>query len=259
MNIETITTNSIGLIKLYCPNLFRFITEAEFSDFIRKSYQFVEENEGKEKRANFLSSLLELSIEHVENNSKQIRIEYVTLNVLLTEGIFNQFGKKLKGLIKGSILNFSDQLILDVMGELGACSALSSKFYFENYEHILSNGKSIDFVFSQQKNHMFIEILNIKIDASKYQEKDFNLFLSKRVLDKYRTKTKGLPLEEKEKVCIFPVLHGATLTLIQEQKQILSNFIDYMKNEYEIKSFSPFTFYRYNNDEYYSFKPIHEI
>ncbi|MFC0878901.1 hypothetical protein ACE01N_20070 [Saccharicrinis sp. FJH2] len=255
---KTIIKNSIELINTYCPNLFRFITKSEFSDFIRKSILFVEKNEEIEMSANFLSSMFELINELEKNASNQIRIEYGTLNYLLGEGIKRNLGSKFKHLVKGSILNFSDQSILDVMGELAACITLDKTYQFENYEYVLQNKKSIDFVFLNQSTPLLIEVLNVKINQNKYDKSNFINFLTKRIVDKHEDKTQNLPDIEKDKIYIFPILHELTESIIQEQKLNLSKFNTKLKDELNINCFLPHTFCRYV-DEYYTFKHVHEI
>jgi hypothetical protein len=256
--METIIKNSLGLINTYCPNIFRFITETEFTEFIKKAYLFTEENDGIERKANFLSSFLELSKEHSLNNSNQIRTEYGTLNYLLEEGVKRNLGRKFKDLVKSSILNFSDQAILDVMGELGACIALSDSYRLQNYEHRLQNGKYIDFVFTNQSSNIFVEILNVKINIDRYEKIGFISFMKKRVIDKYNDKVQNLPTIEKENIYILPVLHGLNQNVIQEQYQYFSKFDRIMKSDFNLNCFLPYSFCSYNNEPH-TFKQICEI
>lgn len=256
--METVIKNCLGLINTYCPNIFRFITETEFTDFIKKAYLFTEENDGVERKANFLSSFLELAKEHSLNNSNQIRTEYGTLNYLFEEGAKRNLGKKFKDLVKSSILNFSNQSILDVMGELGACITLSDSYRLQNYEHKLQNGKLIDFVVTNQLSTIFIDILNVKIDIDRYDKNKFESFLSKRVIDKFNDKTLNLPTKEKENIYILPILHGLNQNVINDQSQFFTKFDSVMKNDFNLNCFLPYSFCWYNH-EHCSLKKICEM
>ncbi|WP_439185853.1 hypothetical protein [Carboxylicivirga taeanensis] len=256
--IDIIVKNSVSLINIYCSNLFEFITKLEFGDFIKKAYSFVDENNGTRRKANFLSSFFELAIEHAENNSTQIRIEYETLNFLLGEGLKMKLGKKFRNLVKSSILNFSDQSILDVMGELAACITLSKTYNFDAYEHTLQNGKSIDFVVSNQSSTFLIEVLNIKIENEKYEEEKFKNFITKRICDKHKHKSQNLSELESEMIIIFPIIYGLTQTILREQNQLFASFESIMKDDYNIKCFNPYSFCQYNQGNYI-FKQVHEI
>ena len=54
MITETMITNGIGMMKMYLPNLFEFISEKEFEQYLRKSYDHSEEHGGGTLYNNFL-------------------------------------------------------------------------------------------------------------------------------------------------------------------------------------------------------------
>lgn len=258
MVTQTALDNFNFLLNIYCPNLFQIITRSEFDEFIHKSFQFGLINDGQEINQNFLTSIMKLKDMHKKQVNLQHKYEFDHLNILLGQAIQNNLGKKFKNLLKGSLLNFKNQSILDIMGEISCCVYLSHKFNFEQYEHSIGNNKTIDFKFSKNGRDILVEVSNTKPDLNKYEKSRFKDFLIRRVVKKYEEKTKDLNNLEKDNIYIFPVLHGLRPFIIREQRDVLRNFSQSVKSEYNINSFNQYSFCQYENGVF-DFLESHKI
>lgn len=221
---DTMISNGIGLMKKYLPNLFVYISEKEFEQFLRKSYQHTEKNGGGTPNNNFLFTFFKLIDEHYNNKSNDIRNEFGYFNFLLEK--FIEFGqnKDFKNLIKGSLTNFKSSNFKHVLGEAAACVDLCSKAKFLKYEIVLENKKSLDFQFQFEENHTFyIDVVSYDFDKTKYENEKFEKFLDDRLLKKFNEKVHGLEDDLKERVIIYPILYGFTIEIVKEQEKYLKS------------------------------------
>ena len=136
---------SIGLIKTYCPNLFLFLNEREFTTFLSKAIELTEKNNGRTPNNNFIVTFFKLLNEHKSNKSNEIRNEFGYFNYLLGEFAKYENKKEFKNLLLGVLYNFKSNNFHHTLGEIAVCLDLSLKHKFEKYERILDNQKSIDF------------------------------------------------------------------------------------------------------------------
>ena len=84
--------NSIVLMRSYCPNLFLFLKEKEFTKFLFKAFEHIEKNNGRRPNNSFILSFFKLLKEHKSNESEEIRNEFAYFNYLLGE--FDKYGNK---------------------------------------------------------------------------------------------------------------------------------------------------------------------
>ncbi|MFW0739928.1 hypothetical protein [Flavobacterium sp. T12S277] len=236
---DTIIKNGIGLMKMYLPNLFEYISEKEFEQFLRKSYNHSEEHGGGTPNNNFLVTFFKLIEEHYINTSSDIRNEFGYFNFLLDK--FLEFGnnKNFKSLILAALNNFKSSNFKHVLGEIAACVDLSSKANFLKYEKVLDNGKSIDFHFEKQKHNFYVDVVSFDFDIKKYEKENFKKFLDGRLLQKFESKSTNLNNKIKEHIVIYPILYGFTVKIIKEQEEYLKSIhlTRYLKNGFQ--SFEP--------------------
>lgn len=220
---DTIIANGIGLMKMYLPNLFEYITEKEFEMFLRKSYNHSEQHGGGTPYNNFLVTFFKLVGEHHTNTSEEIRNEFGYFNFLL--GKFKEFGegKNFKNLIISALNNFKNSNFKHLLGEIAACVDLNTKAQFVKYEKILENGKSIDFHFEIQKRSFYIDVVSFDFDIKKYEKENFQKFLNGRILQKFESKSVDLNNEVKKQIIIYPILYGFTTDIIKEQEEYLKS------------------------------------
>lgn len=231
--------NGIGIMKMYLPNLFEFISEKEFEQFLRKSYLHSEKHGGGTPYNNFLVIFFKLIEEHCTNSSTKIRDEFKYFNFLL--GKFIEFGKTkdFKDLIMSTINNFKANNFKHILGEIAACIDISNKAMFLKYEKVLENGKSLDFHFRAGRHDFYIDVVNIDFDASKYEKNKFQKFLDRRLLQKFESKSINLSAEIKTNIVIYPILYGFTVEIIKEQEEYLKSIhhSTFIKNGFQ--SFEP--------------------
>lgn len=220
---DTIIANGIGMMKMYLPNLFEYISEKEFEQYLRKSYKHSEEHGGGTPYNNFLVTFFKLIQEHHTNISSDIRNEFDYFNFLL--GKFKEFGKvkDFKNLILSTLNNFKANNFKHILGEIAACVDLSHKANFVKYERVLENGKSLDFHFETEKHDFYIDVVNIDFEASKYEKENFQKFLDGRLLQKFESKSINLSDEAKTRIVIYPILYGFTVEIIKEQEEYLKS------------------------------------
>lgn len=219
---KTIIANGVGLMKVYLPNLFLYISEKEFELFLQKAHQHSTKNGGGTPNNNFLATFFMLVDEHYTNNSNDIRNEFGYFNFLLGE--FQKFenGKKFKSLILAAIYNFKSSSFKHILGEIAACIDLSIKADFVQYEKVLDNGKSIDFHFKHSQNQDFyIDVVNIDFNIEKYEKENFKKFLDGRLLQKFEDKSANLDNHVKNQIIIYPILYGFTPEIIKDQEDYL--------------------------------------
>lgn len=224
MLTKTMIENSIGLIKMYCPNLFLYLKEKEFISFLSNAIKYTNKNGGGTTSNNFIVTFFELIKEHNNNNSNIVRSEFSYFNYLLGE--FQKYGskKEFKNLLIGAINNFKQNNFHHALGEIAVCLNCSLKNNFEKYERELINNKSIDLEFTNvNKETILVEVLTIDYLKSKYEKENFKTFLDGRLRNKFKDKTKDLELNFKRKIKVFPVLNGFTIEIIKEQSEYLKN------------------------------------
>ena len=237
---NTMISNGIGLMKEYLPNLFLYISEKEFEQFLRKSYEHSEKNGGGTPNNNFLVTFFKLIEEHYKNTSNDIRNEFGYFNFLL--GKFQEFGqnKDFKSLINSTLTNFKSSNFKHVLGEAAACVDLCSKAKFVKYENVLENRKSLDFQFLfEEKYTFYIDVVNFDFDINKYEKENFEKFLNGRLLQKFNDKTEGLKNDLKEKVIIYPILYAFTVEIVKEQEEYLKSINLSKVNTKGFQSFEP--------------------
>lgn len=215
---------SIGLIKTYCPNLFLFLNEREFTTFLSKAIELTEKNNGRTPNNNFIVTFFKLLNEHKSNKSNEIRNEFGYFNYLLGEFAKYENKKEFKNLLLGVLYNFKSNNFHHTLGEIAVCLDLSLKHKFEKYERILDNQKSIDFEFIDGNGEsMLIDVLTIDYKKERYEKEKFKAFLDGRLRVKLEDKSKDLDSDTKNKIFVFPVLSGLTIEIVKEQSEYLKN------------------------------------
>ncbi|KGO87072.1 hypothetical protein Q765_07635 [Flavobacterium rivuli WB 3.3-2 = DSM 21788] len=243
MLTDVMLKNSVGLMRLYLSNLFEYITESDFQQFIQKAYSFTVQNEGVSLGRNFVSTFFELLREHRENNESIIRNEFSYFNFLL--GGFLQYGnhKEFRCLLIATLLNFKSNNFHHVLGEIAACRDLCESFIFHKYENILPNCKSLDFRFSDLAgNIFFVDVVTIEYDISKYEKENFEKFIKGRLAQKFNSKTVNLEEKDKKNIFIYPILFGFSTDIIIEHSEFLKSLQYLRYPEYNFQCFSPKAF-----------------
>lgn len=250
--------NGIGIMKLYLPNLFEFISEKEFEQYLRKSYKHTEEHGGGTPYNNFLVTFFKLIEEHKTKSSSDIRNEFGYFDFLL--GKFKEFvdTKNFKDLILSTIDNFKVNNFKHILGEIAACVDLNNKAKFIKYERVLENGKSFDLHFEIENFDFYIDVVNIDFDPSKYEKENFQKFLDGRLLQKFECKSVNLKDEAKRHIVIYPILYGFTFEIIKEQEEYLKSIHLFRFPENGFQSFEPKCF-GYVKGTFYNLFTIDEI
>lgn len=224
MLTKTMIENSIGLINKYCPNLFLFLNEKEFTIFLSKAIEHTEKNNGGTPNNNFIITFFKLINEHKSNDSNDIRNEFSYFNYLLGEFASYENKKEFKNLLLGVLYNFKSNNFHHTLGEIAVCLDLSLKHTFEKYERILENQKSLDFEFiNADGESMLIDVLTIDYNKDRYEKENFKTFFDGRLRVKFEDKSKDLDLDTKKKISVFPILSGCTTEIIKEQSEYLKN------------------------------------
>lgn len=259
MLTKTMIKNSIGLINIYCPNLFLYISESEFSTFISKAIDHTEKNGGGTPNNNFIVTFFQLLKEHKYDNTNEIRSEFAYFNHLL--GKFQQYGNKreFKNLIISVLYNFESNNFHHTLGEIAVCLDLCLKYTFIKYESILENKSSIDFEFKNEKGErILIEAYTIEFNKHKYQKDKFKSFLDHRLKTKSQDKTKNLDFKAIRNIFIFPILSGFTIEIIKEQSEYLKKVSNSTIGRNGFQTFSPRVFGNVQGT-FFSFFTIDEI
>ncbi|MEP5341025.1 MAG: hypothetical protein ABJL44_00975 [Algibacter sp.] len=243
MLTKTMIDNSIGLIKTYCPNLFLFLNEKEFTTFLSKAIEHTEKNNGGTPNDNFIVTFFKLLNEHKSNESNEIRNEFGYFNYLLGEFDKYENKKEFKNLLLGVLYNFKSNNFHHTLGEIAACLDLNLKHKFKKYERILDNQKSIDFEFIDGNGKlMLIDVLTIDYKKERYEKEKFKVFLDGRLRAKFENKSKDLDSDTKNKIFIFPILSGFTIEIIKEQSEYLRNVSNLTIEKDGFQTFPPKAF-----------------
>ena len=225
MITETMINNGTTLLRTYIPWLFSFLSEKDIEIFFKKAY--TQTNGIGTSNNNFIATFFMLLDEVRENKSNEIRNEFAYYNFLLSKFIETGDCKKFKDLIASTLYNFSANNFKHVLGEIAACLDLSQQNNFIKYEAPFSNEKCIDFQFEVgSKGNIFIEVYNIDFDCSRYEAKKFSIFLNGRLKKKYEDKTKDLPIEDKIKIYIYPILFEISNDIVKEQEYYLKSLVN---------------------------------
>jgi hypothetical protein len=241
MNIELIKSNSLGLFKIYIPNLFLYLEDVEIEQYIDNSIKMTLKRDGEKSNANYLKSFLMLAHEHKKNKENIIRNEFFYFNSLL--GDFSKIipsRKKFRDLLLSSIFDYNQNSILNAMSEIAVCIEQSKTNKFVAYERKISNGKYIDFEFSNIATGeiILVDVVSIHFNPNKYENKEgFKSVILKRITDKFNSKINKLTEEEKHKIFIYPIIHYLDLKITKEN----SSFIKTIGNskKYPFNSFTP--------------------
>lgn len=226
MDIDLVKQNTLGILKMYIPNLFIYLTEIEIKAFIDKAILSTKEDVTI-MNGNFLISFFILVKEHKENKSSIIRNEFGYMNYLL--GKFNEVNpnsRAFKNLVLAVVYDFKQNGFLNALGEISAClTMLDYGCEFSHYEKSLSNGKTIDFEFTKNNGgKILVDVVTVHFDSTKYENPNgLKTLLCKRISDKFNRKTCGLSDIEKKDIYIFPILSGFTIDIIKENKLFLNN------------------------------------
>lgn len=224
MLTKTMIQNSIDLIKLYLPNLWIYLSEEEFKTFLLKAFEHTKKYNGGTTKNNFIVTFFKLFEEHRTNNSQEIRTEFKYFNYLLGE--FKKYGnnKEFKDLLIGALYNFESNNFHHSLGEIAVCLDLCRKSNFQDYEQTFENGKSIDFVFSNDQGELkYIDVVTIDYNKERYEKDNFQAFFDNRLKSKFESKSVGLELDFKRKIHVFPIISGITIEIIKEQSEYLKN------------------------------------
>jgi len=235
--------NSIGMIKRYLPNLFEYLSEKEFEVFINKAFEHTGKFNGGTPNNNFIVTFFKLIEEHKSNKSNDIRNEFDYFNYLLGEFLKYNNQKEFKNLLLGCLYNFERNNFHHSLGEIAVCLNLSEQAEFIKYEQTLSNGKSIDLVFSKKEEEkIYVDVVTIDYDKSRYEKDHFESFLDKRIKDKFESKAIDLVIEQKKEIYVFPILSGFTNEIIKEQAEYLININNSTLEKNNYQSYSPRAF-----------------
>jgi hypothetical protein len=257
---ETIIKNSTYLFQRYIPNLLSLLTENEFLNFIEKSYTFTVINDGKTANKNFLATFLMLAEEEAKNESQEIRNEFGYFNFLLGEFAKIKKNNEFKNLILSVVNNFENNDFKNVLGEIAVCLFLSNNFELLKYERVQQNKKSIDFEFKDANGNTFlVEVLNIEYNSAKYEKGNlFEKFICGRLESKFNEKSIDLSVLDKNKILIFPIIHGFSIEIVRENIMFLTtiNKKCFLKDGF--KSFNPMSFAKVQGT-YFSLFTMEEI
>lgn len=224
MLTKTMIDNSVGLIKIYCPNLFLFLNVTEFTTFLVKAFEYTKENNGGTPNNNFIITFFMLIEEHKSNKSKEIRNEFGYFNYLLGEFGKYENKKEFKNLLLGVLYNFKSNNFHHTLGEIAVCLDLNLMYKFEKYERILENQKSIDFEFITSNGvTILVDVLTIDYKKERYEKDKFQTFFDGRLRAKFDDKGKDLDLDTKSKIFVFPILSGCSVEIIKEQAEYLKS------------------------------------
>jgi hypothetical protein len=244
MNIELIKSNSLDLFKIYIPNLFLYLEDVEIEKYIDNSIKMTLERDGEKSNANFLKSFFMLANEHKKNNENTIRNEFLYFNSLL--GDFYKIipsRKKFRGLLLSSIFDYNQNSILNAMSEIAVCIEQSKTNRFVAYERKISNGKYIDFEFSNIETGEIthVDVVSIHFNPKKYENREgFKSVILKRITDKFNSKTIELIDNEKCKIYIYPIIHYLELKIIKKNISFIKTIGNSKK--YSFNSFTPMFF-----------------
>jgi len=219
---KTMIENSIRLINKYCPNLFLYINQSEFTEFLYKAIKHTKSNKDGTPNNNFIVTFFKLLEEHKVNNTNEIRNEFTYFNHLIGE--FQKYGNKreFKNLLIGVLYNFNTNNFLHILGEIAICLSLCQKYTFKKYERVLENNNSIDFEFTNENGEIIlVDVFTINFNKEKYEKEKFKIFLDNRLKTKFQSKTKDLNLVTKENIFVTPILSSFTIDIIKEQSEYL--------------------------------------
>lgn len=236
--------NSIGLIKLYFPNLFKYLSEKEFTTFLSKAYIHTQKFNGGTSNNNFIVTFFKLIEEHKINQSNDIRNEFGYFNYLLGEFTKYSNQKEFRNLLLSVLYNFEINNFHHTLGEIAVCLDLSQHGNFQKYERTLDNGKSVDFEFlSNEGKIVYVDVVTIDYNKRRYEKEKFqDFFDNDRLKVKFNSKSKNLDKETKRKIFIFPILSGFTIEIIKEQSEYLKNISNSTIEKNSYQSFAPRAF-----------------
>ena len=241
---QKIIENTKKILQLYIPNLLSLLTKKEFLSYLEKSYSFIVLNDGKIVNRNFLVTILLLVEEQATNESQEIRNELGYFNFLLGEFAKIKKNKAFKNLVLGVLYNFNKNDFKNVLGEIAVCLALSNKVELLKYESIQQNNKSIDFEYKYSDGKTFlVEVFNIDYNIAKYQKgAPFEKFICGKLEEKFNEKSIDLNDHDKGRIIIFPIIHGFSIKIVQENILFLTTI---NKNRFPkdgFNSFNPMSF-----------------
>ncbi|MNU87709.1 hypothetical protein D3C71_774980 [compost metagenome] len=241
---KTIIENSKKLLQLHIPNLLRLLTENEFISFIKKSYEFTVLNDGKTANTNFLATFLMLVEEVAENKSQEIRNELGYFNFLLGEFAKTKKNKEFKNLVLSVVNNFEKNDFKNTLGEIAVCLTLSNNSELIKYESVQRNNKSIDFEFKDADGNTFlVEVLNIEYNSARYEKGDpFEKFICGRLETKFNEKSTDLSDHDKNRMLIFPIIHGVSIEIVRENISFLTSINKKRFPKEGFNSFNPMSF-----------------
>ena len=244
MLTKTMIENSKNIFQLYIPNLLSLLTENEFLSFLEKSYSFTVINDGKTAKGNFLATFFMLVEEVAKNESEVIRYEMGYFNHLLGEFAKIEKNKEFKNLVLAVINNFETNDFKNILGEIAVCLVLSNSAELIKYESVQSNNKSIDFEFKDVDGNLFlVEVLNIEYNTPKYEKGDpFEKFICGRLENKFNDKSTDLSDFDKKRLMIFPIIHGFTIEIVNENKLFLTTINEKRFPKDAFNSFNPMSF-----------------
>ncbi|MFV8327622.1 hypothetical protein [Flavobacterium sp. ZS1P14] len=257
---ETIIENSKKLFQLYIPNLLSLLTGNEFLNFIEKSYTFTVLNDGKTANRNFLVTFLLLVEEVAKNESQEIRNELGYFNFLLGEFAKIEKNKEFKNLVLSVVNNFEQNDFKNVLGEIAVCLVLSNNAELLKYESVQQNNKSIDFEFKDADGNTFlVEVLNIEYNSAKYEKGNpFEKFICGRLETKFNEKSMDLSVPDKNRILIFPIIHGFSIEIVRENILYLTTINKKRFPKDGFNSFNPMSFAKVQGT-YFSLFTMEEI
>lgn len=257
---ETIIENFKKNFQMYIPNLLSLLTENEFLNFIEKSSTFTVLNDGKTANRNFLATFLMLVEEVAKNESQEIRNELGYFNFLLGEFAKIKKNKEFKNLVLGVVNNFEKNDFKNVLGEIAVCLVLSNKAKLLKYESVQQNNRSIDFEFKDTDGNTFlVDVLNIDYNSAKYEKGNpFEKFICGRLEKKFNEKSEYLSDQDKNRMLIFPVIHGFSIEIVRENILFLITINEKRFPKDGFSSFNPMSFAKVQGT-YFSLFTMEEI
>ena len=145
--------------------------------------------------------------------------------------IIRQSGTSVKG--RSRISKMGNKKVRNLLFMCSFTACKNNKACKALYDRIVAKGKSIDFVFSTNAGKtIYVDVVTIDYDKSKYEEDKFESFLNKRIADKYKSKSIDLRIELQKEIYVYPILSGFTTEIIKEQAEYLINIRILFKTNY---------------------------
>ncbi|MFV8336030.1 hypothetical protein ACNQF7_08065 [Flavobacterium sp. RSP29] len=198
--------------------------------------------------------------EVAKNESQEMRNELGYFNFLLGEFAKIKKNKEFKNLVLSVVNNFEKNDFKNVLGEIAVCLVLSNNSELLKYERVQQNNKSMDFEFKDVDGNTFlVEVLNIEYKSDKYEKgTPFEKFICGRLETKFNEKSLDLDDNDKDKMFIFPIIHGLSIEIVRENILFLTTINKKRFPKDRFNSFNPMAFAKVQGT-YFSIFTMEEI